>query len=1429
MSFDAQDRFSDYFVICGLDELDGLERHHSLKDNTATLTPLQTSYKCSILWHFPETDSSNIFEADAIKLLCMPRGVYFHKHVQPNKQKFHSFLQTKEDGTKIFGYVLTFYERVWNENILSAMETLFKMYNTELLISGSQNSWSNSCSRSSCTKENNFQSFNASSENLYVSKSICLLMKKPFVSLSRQCLEDILTVALNEDLHDLRVESYIYNILYEIPSPPPGTTLKCVALSGDPNVLHNPNTNELPYFDYSMKDVLMTLGFDNLVDLFTCMLLEHQILFLSNDLNKLMLVAESLTTLFFPLLWQHVYVPVLPPSLLHFLDAPVPFIMGLYYETEEEKDRFEIPEASLCLLDIDNNDLLLPQEIPELPGREDIIKELKFYADMYTIHPPEGSIRLRKDFESMDELNSDSTCECPRSKKYGSCSNLATPNTGTWPRKKSMTPSMGRKNYSNNSPTNTSKKKHSITPSPMTIRKTLVASNWAGEITPQIHRESDLSSRKIISKKVSASSIANPRLAKMISLAEKAGMNTSDLLKGMKEPISDVGAGSLITNKDDYFVMASRATTIKRKQQHENEFNIVVQEIFANCFTQMLVDYEHFVILPQQTREDWLHNREHMQNFDKASFLSDQSQMSLSFMTLFVETQGFASLIDMKIMALWEDCDPKLAFFDKRIDKLKVKLGVIRNPVYERCTTINYSIENYVQKCSQIDYTAVQPHALKTHIKRDNSFGYFPCPDKTTLLESKKKKGGRVNWKKREKLQQQQEHNILNEAMKNSTEAQKIKEKLADRVKKYMQESKTNSKENIPVPVTSHKTLHAFGEKLLKECMIKTKRLVILKLGQEAVELGHTDPNTGVIEENTLIASICDLLERVWCHGVQLRQLEFGKESAKSKFVQRMRQSKSALWSHLLAFYQKETSRLAAVYGLPNTEKITDDVRKLLVEMAQVPQPHTPRKTSTVDLLSGNINRIMRNISPETDYANASDAEKYTEDKGSLSSPITPNISQEKQKQIDLHEKMDLVDNLRTVLNMKEIKTDTGYARAWTRLSLEKKVLAKDLRILVSHKRLLMTRYKDYAFIRTDDEMEQFLYHLLSLNAVDFFCFTNGFSNTLVIYKVTIIIGKHIGSSTSANCWINLTGSFGHTGTIYTPKGDMEFQFRHKNLGILNALRIGHDSSGISPSWFIDYVNITNQITGRQYKFPCHRWLAKGQDDGSTERLLIAEVVGEKNVNERRSSSTLCLGISDKPQSSSSLPTTKKRSTSLFSKKLSYIDIQEKLADAINKIVKYFFKDSDENMTLLLCGENGFCDSLELAFRHGFKSNRFFSKKIFIWDYLEKVCEDVLDTKLLIEGGDVIKRNYLTTIKRINSASLSIGKDQKFQLLICLGLRDHNLQQWFELLHVSPITCQMYETSSFFRERSLLNFLIDVLDSLTEFDVVLDKSITRGI
>lgn len=62
------------------------------------------------------------------------------------------------------------------------------------------------------------------------------------------------------------------------------------------------------------------------------------------DYQKLMAVAEGITTLLFPFQWQHVYVPILPASLLHFLDAPVPYVMGLQSKEGTDRSKLELPQ-----------------------------------------------------------------------------------------------------------------------------------------------------------------------------------------------------------------------------------------------------------------------------------------------------------------------------------------------------------------------------------------------------------------------------------------------------------------------------------------------------------------------------------------------------------------------------------------------------------------------------------------------------------------------------------------------------------------------------------------------------------------------------------------------------------------------------------------------------------------------------------------------------------------------------------------------------------------------------------------------------------------------------------------------------------------------------------------------------------------------------
>lgn len=51
------------------------------------------------------------------------------------------------------------------------------------------------------------------------------------------------------------------------------------------------------------------------------------------------------------------------------------------------------------------------------------------------------------------------------------------------------------------------------------------------------------------------------------------------------------------------------------------------------------------------------------------------------------------------------------------------------------------------------------------------------------------------------------------------------------------------------------------------------------------------------------------------------------------------------------------------------------------------------------------------------------------------------------------------------------------------------------------------------------------------------------------------------------------------------------------------------------------------------------------------------------------------------------------------------------------------------------------------------------------------------------------------------------------------------------LLHVAstPVTSQMFEEESFLRNANLVTFLVQILESLNEFDIVLENSLTKGI
>uniref|UniRef100_A0ACB8FMZ3 DENN domain-containing protein 5B n=1 Tax=Sphaerodactylus townsendi TaxID=933632 RepID=A0ACB8FMZ3_9SAUR len=786
----------------------------------------------------------------------MPKGLSFRTQTDNRDPQFHSFIITREDGSRTYGFVLTFYEEVTSKQICTAMQTLYQMHNAEQC--------SSVCASSSCSmdslassldegdstslaKMQRYNSYDINRDTLYVSKSICLIAPLPFMQACKKFLIQLYKAVTSQQPPPLPLESYIHNILYEVPLPPPGRSLKFYGVY-EPIVCQRPGPNELPLSDYPLREVFELLGLENLIQVFTCVLLEMQILLYSQghmvcsvkwkvdkdllspekwhykqqstlekecDYQRLMTVAEGITTLLFPFQWQHVYVPILPASLLHFLDAPVPYLMGLQSKEGTDRSKLELPqEANLCFVDIDNHFIELPEELPQFPNKLDFIQEisevlLQFEVPLEaTFHSSENATKLKN--LVLNELAND--------KKNG------------------------------NIPSNT------------------------------------INMYELLK--------GNETIARLQALAKRTGVAVDKM--SITSPLAE--------KERDVKLQCEEG------ELRDYKLNVLLREVFANRFTQMFSDYEAFVIQAAQDRESWLTNREQMQNFDKASFLSDQSEPYLPFLSHFIETQMFATFIDNKIMSQWEEKDPFLRVFDSRIDKMRlyhVRAPALRMSAYQKCGTLKEAAQAIEQRLTKIDHTAIHPHLLDMKIGQGKyEQGFFPKLQSDVLATGPANNNRWVSrsttaQRRKDRLRQHSEHigldNDLRELSKEFSIRQNSmafwewdqgpppptrppKKSFSECSLKYMQEARTLGK-NLRQPKLSDlspaviaQTNWKFVEGLLKECRMKTKRMLVEKMGHEAVELGHGEANITGLEENTLIASLCDLLERIWSHGLQVKQ-----------------------------------------------------------------------------------------------------------------------------------------------------------------------------------------------------------------------------------------------------------------------------------------------------------------------------------------------------------------------------------------------------------------------------------------------------------------------------------------------------------------------------------------------------------------------------
>ncbi|XP_075163800.1 DENN domain containing pinstripe isoform X1 [Haematobia irritans] len=1354
-------RFADYFVICGLDLDTGLEPDRFSGDNLHC-SPLDRAYKSKPLAHYPENVSWNPFDSHGICMLSLPQGLRFRTQKHNLEPKFHSFATTREDGKRCYGFSLVFYEEIRNRNICSAMHTLQSMFITEL--SNGQQIHSLSRIKDSPVSRSlprhfkvagqapqSAQSYyDITKDKLYVAKSISLICQVPYAYAAEVFLKNLYKCLPRQPGPGISLESYVYNILYEVMLPQPGKSIRIYLPPPESHLppialtLQRPEvTSELPLLDFSLRLLFTYLGVECVIQLLTCVLLENQVLLRSNDYQKLMVVGECITSILFPFVWPHVYAPILPAALHHFLDAPVPFVMGLHAECEAANKIGS--EATLCFVDIDKKIIQLPEELPAFPHKMDFMAEIISILDKFEIERDRVMYEpsLKNGYSSRDQDAMISSCTLP---------------SGLQAARRSK------------------ERFHQLQETVYTLGSSPDSSHSNLHYQPLVAHPSKIDHV--------------PRIADFL---RKKNMRTSSI-----DSVDSAVPSSPTRTRNRDIKQQQTKLSSEEKYYQDLRINNALREIFLNRFVHMFFAYEFFVIYPNQDREEWLSNRETLQNFDKSSFLSDQPEHHRPFLSQFLESQMFATLVDNKILSVWDkEPDPNLRIFDQRVKLLRKRHGenMICATSYEPCVVSQEAQQVFEKRLNCVDIEVTPPSEILSN--RAAYFRSFPILEKTVLNQECTSRGNSLRRVKNGNKWRAKEINF-------------DQKPIANNALNRLSANLTNTELSPALIAQANWT---FVERLLKDIKSKTKRMLLEKMGTEAVALG-LNKNDG-IEENTLIASLCDLLEKIWSHGLQAKQ------------------GKSALWSHLQAYVELQDSRSSS--SNPNN---------LCGTSATVSPKATGgnkvgiNTTYAAPALAWNVMR------KRMDYLSTFQSD--------LDAPTSPNRSRSRDRNqfVGLEQLVPLPESLefdvRNVMAMGDIKTQIGYTRAWVRLALEKKLLSRHFRTLLSDESLLRSMYKRSSFLRCEEEKEQFLYHILTLNTVDYYSFTNTYPATKLPYRVAIIPSRKYGSyHTSSNVWIVVSGTLNETQKVPVPKGSLEFIFHFKNLGLITTIRIGHDNAGTSNKWLIEHIVMRNEVTGHTYKFPCGRWLGKGVDDDSTERLLVGQRI------------STCVKSSELEDACQTPPRTRSPSVQRGQDLPPPSEIQHKLGNCVNAIVKWHYKPSRDRdvgmLTNLLCGDEGLAKCLENVFLCGFRSTRFFGRNLYIWDYFTKIkeqFEQYLQLEHLIDDSGssldsstscssvsdqtrreltAIWRYYVQLIDEINKVGNTLGKDGKFQLLICLSLREHLLTRMIKPMAEAKVTQEMYEEESFLRRKNLLTFLIQILEPLDDCHIVLENSITKGI
>ncbi|XP_062892149.1 DENN domain-containing protein 1B-like isoform X1 [Mobula hypostoma] len=137
-----------------------------------------------------------------------------------------------------------------------------------------------------------------------------------------------------------------------------------------------PDSNSLPTIPESrnLTEYVVAVDVNNMLHLFASMLHERRIIITCSKLSTLTACVHGSSAMLYPMYWQHIYIPVLPPHLLDYCCAPMPYLIGIHSSLMERVRSKALDDV--VILNVDTNSLDSPfNDLEKLPT--DVMSVLK--------------------------------------------------------------------------------------------------------------------------------------------------------------------------------------------------------------------------------------------------------------------------------------------------------------------------------------------------------------------------------------------------------------------------------------------------------------------------------------------------------------------------------------------------------------------------------------------------------------------------------------------------------------------------------------------------------------------------------------------------------------------------------------------------------------------------------------------------------------------------------------------------------------------------------------------------------------------------------------------------------------------------------------------------------------------------------------------